>query len=121
MHNNDQPRPYRIEDSSLFHYDSENRPHRVCGLDQEIAVAYDCVDGILHKHGEASLVAGWFDETVTKIRKTGYAALADSLVLVRMSASPECVSELNDCVEITGRVLGIDERMASLSVVHGPS
>ena len=64
----------------------------------EIALAIDTVDGILHKHGPAEKVSAWHAKTTQALRAAGADEMADHLVVVTGRFPLE---EVNRCLSIT--------------------
>lgn len=106
-------RPYAILNDDLVRFDARDQAHRVCHAGGEIAVAYDEADGVLHKHGEFNLVSEWFVRETEALRRHGFSALAETLVLFRSPFEPAVLAEVNRCIAVTGAVLGLRERMAA--------
>lgn len=61
----------------------------------EIALAIDVEDGILHKHGPADKVSAWHAHTTQKLRAAGADEFAEHLVVVT-GRFP--VEEVNRCI-----------------------
>lgn len=86
----------------------------VCGPSGRIGVAFDAAEGVLHKHGAADGVSSWADDARRKFRDTGFEEIADALIVVDFPPTPETLEELNACVEITGRVARLPERLRKI-------
>lgn len=107
--------PYFIIDGDLFRADSAGQRHRVCHEGGHLALAYDALDGVLHRHGEYNAVKTWYDETRSVLaRQPATAGLAKALVLLDHPFDEAWVREVNRCVSVTGAVYGLGDRIASL-------
>jgi hypothetical protein len=102
--------PYIMIDGDLYHSDSTGLRQRVCHSGGAIALAYDRVDGVLHKHGEYNAVASWYQATRTTLMKhASTSGLGEALVLVTMPLEERWVRELNRCIAVTGAVMGVED------------
>ncbi len=88
----------------------------VCGPSENLAVAFDEEDGILHKHGTETRVRAWIDEFRAKT--------AEALpvpVMVTFPPNAETVAELNRCIATTGRIKRVyEERFAGAALPPRP-
>ncbi|CAN7370323.1 hypothetical protein [Variovorax sp. LjRoot178] len=67
-------------------------------LDQ-VSLAIDIAEGLMHKHGIPETVAAWHAETSKKLREGGCVEWADNLVVVT-GRFP--IEEVNRCIASTG-------------------
>lgn len=107
-------RPYSLENGKVHFTDSQG--HLVVSFpDTEmIGVAFDDVEGILHKHGRESLVTKWADDARKKFLNAGFDEMVKEIAVISFPATPETIRELNACIAISGRVKDIVERLSNL-------
>lgn len=105
--------PYFFEYGDLWYKSSFSKNH-VCGPSENLAVAIDEEDSILHKHGPAELVKKWIDNARKTFIDTGFEELATSLVLIEFSINEEIINELNACISCSGRIKNFKNFLSSL-------
>lgn len=111
------PGPYVIRHGDLKYVTRENPQGRhVCDGSQEVAVAYDSVDGTLLRHGALPGVQQYADKARRMFTEAGFEEIAAAIVVLAFPVSDETVAELNACVATTGRVLGLPEAMERIAV-----
>lgn len=86
-----------------------NQPNVVLMTD-EVALAIDIAEGVLHKHGIPENVSSWNAVASKKMRDAGMDEWADNLVVVT-GAFP--VEEINKCLEISGYAKVFYEKLMS--------
>lgn len=78
--------------------------HHVCGPSENLAMAFDEEDGILHRHGTEASVRAWIENLR---RRTAGLPPEMSLPVPTMLTFPptaETVAEMNLCIATTGRI-----------------
>ena len=70
----------------------------------EVSIAFDLVDGVLHKHGAPSMVEKWLDETKAKLLASGLAEMAGNLSVM---TGRFALADLNRCLTTSGYALQI--------------
>ena len=86
---------------------------------ESIAVFYDANDGVLFKHGAAPLVRDYAHKTRSKLAaadRTGdlTAALTVLEFPVKILKIPGVLEEINACLDISGRIATLQEKLTIL-------
>lgn len=74
----------------------------------EVALAFDCESGTLHKHGSVAMVSKWHETAQAKFRAGGFADMADQLLMI---AGRFPLEDLNRCLSTSGFVARLYERL----------
>jgi hypothetical protein len=107
--------PYELADGVVNFVDTTGRVVTSFSASEQIAVAFDEADGILHKHGRSEPVAKWADGARRKFLEAGFDELVNSIVVVSFPPTAETIAELNACIAISGRVKDIVRRLSGLN------
>jgi hypothetical protein len=67
----------------------------------EVSLAFDRDEGVLHKHGAPAMVEAWQKGTQAKLRASGLTDMADSIVVITGRFE---LDDLNRCLTHTGYV-----------------
>jgi len=105
--------PYLLHRGEVI-YSSSVHTLNICKETDLLAVMYDVEGGVLHKHGAASRVRQAHARVASAFVAQGFDELAQSLEIVEFPVTPETIEELNACIAISGRVLGIKERLGEI-------
>jgi len=111
--------PYVIRYGDVWHVrDGSDPGSHVCDGSQNLAVAYDSVDGILFKHGHLGRVQEWAAKTRRTFSEAGAGDLAAAITVISFPVAEETVNELNACVATTGRVLRLPEALERIAAAR---
>lgn len=115
----DKSHSYQIEGDTVFYCATAADRREVCKTDALFAVGWDTEGNVLHKHGEARLVGAHIDQVRKVLAELGVARLAETLRVTVFPITHETIEEVNACIEITGRVGKLEERLSSMAPVPG--
>ncbi|QMI49740.1 hypothetical protein [Burkholderia sp. MBR-1] len=105
---------YVLHHGSYYLYDMEQRPNPLTGertiitMTDEIAIAFDLKNGIMHKHGRPEVVHAWTTAARRKLTEAGHSDLAKDITVI-IGKFP--VAEINMCLSTTGYVLQLYEKL----------
>lgn len=112
--------PYSIEFGDICFKDSGGRILSSIDRTELLAVAYDEIDGVLHKHGRADRVESWATDARKKFADGGFDELAKSLVVVSFPGTAETINELNACIATSGRVKNLIASLKEIDRIATP-
>lgn len=96
---------YELRHGSYYLMDLSEPPSRLTGerrihlMTDEVAIAFDRDEGILHKHGNPDQVEDWATNARQAYRDQGFDAQAEALLVIS-GAFP--VAEINACLNTAG-------------------
>jgi hypothetical protein len=111
---------YQLKRGSYYLYDMAEPPSPSTGerrfrlKTENVAIAFDASTGILHKHGNPTLIQSWATLTRRRLRAEGALDSANDIVVV---SGPLPVEEINKCLWIAGYCRRMFKRLSS--VPHG--
>lgn len=111
---------YQLKRGSYYLYDMADPPSPTTGerrfrlKTDNVAIAFDVSTGVLHKHGNPTLIQSWATLTRRRLRAEGALDSANDIVVV---SGPLPVEEINKCLWITGYCRRMFKRLST--VPHG--
>lgn len=105
--------PYEIQNNQIVFVRSEGKPsvEQICNTSDRLALCYDRETGILHKHGEFSLVSAWRSNARSLFESNGFFGIAEDLDLVQVQINQQNIDILNTILEYTdirGKLKNLD-------------
>lgn len=85
----------------------------------EVAIAFDRDEGVLHKHGSPEFVNNWAEETRAKLRAAG-SNLEDWATALTVVSGRIPVDELNSCLSSSGYVLQLWAKLTRGELARQP-
>lgn len=74
----------------------------------EVSLAFDAAEGILHKHGTKDSVAKWYTEARKRFSEAGCAEMMDGIVVI---TGRFMLEDLNKCLTTSGYVAVLHQRL----------
>jgi hypothetical protein len=111
---------YQLKRGSYYLYDMAEPPSPSTGerrfrlKTDNVAIAFDASTGVLHKHGNPTLIQSWATLTRRRLRAEGALDSANDIVVV---SGPLPVEEINKCLWIAGYCRRMFKRLST--VPHG--
>lgn len=87
----------------------------ICGGSEKLAISYDEKNGTLHRHGNYNSVKEWHDKTSNVLICGGFEEYANSLILISFFINTDVIDELNKCINISGYVSHIQEKLSEIN------
>lgn len=102
--------------TATFHYRMNNDAHYVLHEGEEairepmneVAIAFDKRDGILHKHGDPQRVQAWVVDAQRKFRSIGFDDMANDLCIIQ-GRFP--LDELNQCLAASSYIVKLNQKL----------
>ena len=113
------PGPYSLNNGAVWFTTSSGTEAMINDATCRLGVAFDAKDGILHKHGLASQVTSWADQSRAAFIAKGFPEIAASLTTITFPATERAIAELNACIGTSGRVLQFPQNLCAAADLLG--